>query len=103
MTRVICVLEPADDRGRGADQFGQLSLTETYLCPQSGDFARNVIVSPSRLQLSQSIRFTSVVTAVQNLHRISGRFSLVLDIINPPYRVPKRGVDIIRQRRIDGR
>jgi len=74
---IIRVFEPADNRGRSADQFSQLPLAEPSLSPESGDFARDMIIGPSPLQGSQSLRFTSVITAMENLHCVGGRFSLL--------------------------
>ena len=49
MAFVIRVFQPANDRGRGADQFCELPLAETSLNSQSGYFACDLIVGPSRL------------------------------------------------------
>jgi hypothetical protein len=75
VTLVIRVFGPTNNRRGRPDQFGQLSLAETRLCAQSGNFPRNLIVSPSRLQASQSVRFISVITTVENFYRIAGWFS----------------------------
>jgi len=76
VTFVFGVFEPADDRRRGADEFGELPLTEPGLGSQSGDFARYVILRSSPLQGGHPLRLALVIAAVKNLHRIGCRFSL---------------------------
>jgi hypothetical protein len=74
---IIRVFKPADNGGRGTNQFSQPPLAEPSLSSESRDFTRDMIVGPSPFQGSQSPRFTSVIPAVENLHGVGGRFSLL--------------------------
>jgi hypothetical protein len=74
---IIRIFKPADNRGRGTDQFSQLPLAEPSLSSEGRDFTRDMIVGPSPFQGSQSPRFTSLIPAVENLHGVGGRFSLL--------------------------
>ena len=77
MALIVRIFEPADDRGRSADQFSQLPLAKPSLGSESSDFARDMVVGPSPLQGGQSLRFALVITAVEDLHCVGGPFSLL--------------------------
>src|ERR1035438_828544 len=80
---VIGVLKAADDRCRGANEPGKLSLGETRGSPQIVDLAGDLLVRSRLLKVLQPGRFACIEPAVKDLHCVDGGFRS-LSHVKPP-------------------
>src|ERR1017187_686134 len=71
---VICVLKAADDRRRGANEFGKLSLGEAHCRPQRPDLACDLPVRSRLFKILQPGWLAFVKPAVKDFHCVAGWF-----------------------------
>ena len=79
MALVISVFEPADHRGRRADQFGELLLGEACARAKHVNLARNRIVSLGFRQFGYTPGMPFVVPPMNDLDGVSGRLALLFN------------------------
>jgi len=87
---IIGVFKSADDGCSRADELGKLSLGYARRCAQLVDFAGDLFICPSLVQLRLGL--PSVIAAVQNVQTITGWFRTLCHI-NPPHIVCLDGSD----------
>src|SRR3990167_2603626 len=78
MAFIVGILQTADDRGRGPDEFGQLALRQAHLDAEGGNLPRHTIVGPRLLKCRNPCRSPFIIAAMKNFDRVCGRQSFTL-------------------------